>query len=500
MTSAPTAFDPEQCPSTLRALSRLPVLLYRFVRWRAGRGGWLPRHLARHRRFDRKRVAPDGPIDVMVLVSDHFEPARRDGDRAAAESVRSWCRTYEQIAGGVCDSDGVPPQHTWFYRMDYPNPGCLQALCESTFRGFGEVEFHLHHGHDTHDSFLGRLREGLRWAGEYGAMLTAEARPQHRFGYVAGNSALDNGAGDDALSGCPTELAALREAGCYADFTFPALGSPSQPALTNALYYATEDGAPRSQARGTPVEVGRPASGDLMIFQGPTVFNWGDGYVDDASVENSSPPHPRRLAPWLAGHVHVLGRPEWVFVKISTHAMQNRAAFLGPAMPALLEAMCAWWARPPFRLHFVTAREAFNIVKAAEAGKAGNAGDFRDFAIPRPANRVASCAAPWRLLTCTPARFVVRLREPGPARLDLAWGPLRRVEGFLAEVEAHASQGELAALRLQGQGPIEVTLRDGSRRTLPAGWWLPGRGGGGEETFHESGSFPVRGLTTQRPT
>jgi hypothetical protein len=37
-----------------------------------------------------------------------------------------------------------------------------------------------------------------------------------------------------------------------------------------------------------------------------------------------------------------------------------------------------------YRLHYVTAREMANIVRAAEEGKAGNAGDYRDFSLPRP--------------------------------------------------------------------------------------------------------------------
>lgn len=35
-------------------------------------------------------------------------------------------------------------------------------------------------------------------------------------------------------------------------------------------------------------------------------------------------------------------------------------------------------------LHYVTAREMYNIIKAAEAGKGGNPGDWRDFVLPRP--------------------------------------------------------------------------------------------------------------------
>src|SRR6185437_4109886 len=307
--------NPEAQVPWMQALTRLPLLFYRLVRWRALRGGWLPGHLSRHRPFDRRTFPLGQSIDVMVMCGDHFEPARRFGDAAAVESVRTWCAAYEEMASRHRDTDGRPPQHTWFYRYDYPNSGCLRALSASVFRGFGEIEFHLHHGHDTHETMRTTLREGVEWFNRFGAMRTAEGRPRQRYGYVAGNSALDNGAGDDALSGCPTELCALHETGCYADFTFPSLGSPAQPRLTNCIYYAREDGKPKSYDRGTPVEVGQPATGDLMLFQGPVAVDWRSGCVDDGALENTSPPNPRRLASWLAAHVHVPGRPEWVFIK-----------------------------------------------------------------------------------------------------------------------------------------------------------------------------------------
>jgi hypothetical protein len=476
MTATALACDPEARPTLLRALTLVPNLLYRLVRWKALRGGWLAGHLARQRSFDRRRLPPDAPIDVMVLVADHFEPARRFGDQAAAESVRAWCQAYQRLASQFRDSDGRPPQHTWFYRQEYPNEGCLQALGESAFRGFGEVEFHLHHGHDSHDSFAEALERGLAFSHRHGAMLTAGPRPRARFAYVAGNSALDNGAGDDSLSGCDTELAALREAGCFADFTFPSLGSPAQPRLTNTIYYAREDGQPKSYDRGVPVRVGTPPSGDLMIFQGPVAFHWDAGRVDDGAVENCSPAHPRRLAPWLSANVHVEGRPEWVFVKLHTHAMQNRVSFLGEGMRSTLEAMQEWWDRPPFRLHYVTAREAYNIVKAAEMGRCGNPGDYRDFIVPRPANRVVMCDRPWRLVCHAADRCEVELLRPGPARLELAHGPVRRIEGDLAEVEVHMAPGTPPALRLEGKGPFHVYWRQGGCDRVPGGWWRGGTG------------------------
>ena len=440
----------------LTRLSSLPRMIYGAVRWNFLRGGWLWPHLREHRSFDRRALPAHQPIDVIILCSDHFEPARRYGDVAAEASVRSWCAEYEKLAGRHRDADGRPPQHTWFYRYDYPHPGCVQALSDSVFRGFGEIEFHLHHGHDTHASMSHTLREGVTWFNRFGAMLTAEPRPRRFFGYVAGNSALDNGAGDASLSGCDTELIALRDAGCYGDFTFPALGSPAQPRQTNAIYYATEDGRAKSYDQGVAVQVGGESSGDLLIFQGPTSIDWNNGAFEDGAIENSSPPHPKRMAAWLAANVHVPGRPEWLFIKLHTHAMQNRAAFLSPAMDELFSAMEHRWNRPPFRLHYVTAREAFNIVKAAEAGYSGDPNDYRDFVLPPPANRVLACSVPWQLHSYSSERVHLEMLEQGPVHVDFAEGPLHSIRGKVREIEATYRGGEVAALRIEGEGPFYV--------------------------------------------
>jgi hypothetical protein len=430
---------------------------WRLVRWHALRGGWLPGYLRHHRSFDRRQLPEDRPVDVLVLCADHFEPARKHGDAAAVEAVQSWCAEYEELAGRHRDADGRLPQHTWFYRSDYPNRGCLEALSASAFRGFGEVEFHLHHGHDTEATFAAALHQGLDWFNASGAMLGAEPEPRRFFGYVAGNCGLDNGAGEPAFSGCDTELRVLREAGCYADFTFPSLGSPAQPRKINAIYYATEDGRPKSYDTGTDVEVGRPPSGDLMLFQGPVGLNWWTRCFDDGSLENTSPPHPLRLAGWLSAHVHVRGRPEWVFVKLQTHAMQNRQSFLSPAHDALLTAMEYWWNRPPFRLHYVTAREAYNIAKAAEAGCQGNPGAYRDHVLPPPANRHIRCSRPWRLHSWSPWRVRLEILEAGETRIEFAQEALRSVQGRLRflDLENVGKRGEVR-LQVEADGPVAV--------------------------------------------
>ncbi len=315
-------YDPEARPSVFTSFSRLPRMIYGALRWKFLRGGWLWPHLRYHRSFDRRVLPEDRPIDVIVLCADHFEPAKRFGDDAAVESVRSWCHSYEELARRHRDADGRPPQHTWFYRYDYPQPACVQELSRSVFRGFGEIEFHLHHGHDTDETFSRTLRDGVTWFNRFGAMLSAEPQPRSYFSYVAGNSALDNGAGDDALSGCNTELAALRDAGCYGDFTFPALGSHAQPRKTNAIYYATEDGKAKSYDRGVDVRAGQEAGGDLLMFLGPTSVDWANGAFEDGAIENL---RRRRIRiawrPWLSARTSTSpAAPEMALSRQAAHA------------------------------------------------------------------------------------------------------------------------------------------------------------------------------------
>ena len=100
-----------------------------------------------------------------------------------------------------------------------------------------------------------------------------------------------------------------------------------------------------------------------------------------------------RVLPAVGGTIHVEGRPEWVFVKIHTHGAPEKDAevVLGPAVDAMfthLEQRYNDGER--FVLHYVNAREMFNIIKAAEAGREGDPNQYRDFVLPPPPNRAAA--------------------------------------------------------------------------------------------------------------
>jgi hypothetical protein len=192
------------------------------------------------------------------------------------------------------------------------------------------------------------------------------------------------------------ELAVLRAAGCYADFTFPAWGRMN-PRRRNSIYYATDDPRrPKAYDDGAPVEVGRKPSGDLMIFEGPGDVSgiparfarhawlrdivWRLWLTTD--VTDFAPATPGRVERWVHRHVHVIGRPEWTFVKTQTHGARGHAleACLGDRAAAFHGLLAARYNDgTAWRLHYATAREAYNMVKAAEAGMSGDPGEYRDF-------------------------------------------------------------------------------------------------------------------------
>src|SRR5436190_1427038 len=80
-----------------------------------------------------------------------------------------------------------------------------------------------------------------------------------------------------------------------------------------------------------------------------------------------TPPSAWRVRSWVAQEVHVEGRPEWVFVKVHTHGAPeaNARSLLGAPGRALHEALRRYNDGHAWRLHYVTAREMYNVAMAA---------------------------------------------------------------------------------------------------------------------------------------
>ncbi len=339
------------------------------------------------RRMIRRR--PKGTMDVMVCIADHFEPDWRGANPAQQEErVRAWCERFPALASRHRDADGRPPRWTFFYPIEAYDAGHVEALSRLCRQGYGEVEVHLHHDGDTPEGLRATLRQGVKRLADNRLLGVDRETGNPAFAFVHGNWALGNSRPDGRWCGVGGELRVLREAGCYADFTFPSAPDPTQPRLVNAIYHATEDGRPRPHDRGRRMRVGGRPTGDLLLIQGPLALTWDPCRrrlrLDTADLRANDPPTPRRVDTWVRDGIGVTGRPEWVFVKLHTHGAQeaNMEALLGEAGDRFFRYLGkAYNDGTRYRLHYVTAREMFSIVKAAEAGHAGNPGAVRDFAV-----------------------------------------------------------------------------------------------------------------------
>ncbi|MGA9828596.1 MAG: hypothetical protein WBQ57_09730 [Rhodanobacteraceae bacterium] len=291
--------------------------------------------------------------------------------------------------------------HSFFYPAEEYRPEHLDSLVELCRAGLGEIEIHLHHDNDTEAGLREKLRRFTEvLTGRHDALPRDAHSGQPRWAFIHGNWALDNSDPSGRNCGVNNELIVLREEGCYADFTFPAAPSACQTSTINSIYYATDDPQqPKSHDRGEPVYVGGHAAGDLMIIQGPLGFRWNNRKfgivprIENADIRAVSPPTPGRIDAWVRTGIHVEGRPEWIFVKIHTHGAQENDidTLLGAPMDEAythLESQYNDGRR--WKLHYVSAREMYNIIKAAEAGRDGDPADYRDYDVPRPAYATAS--------------------------------------------------------------------------------------------------------------
>jgi len=176
--------------------------------------------------------------------------------------------------------------------------------------------------------------------------------------------------------------------------TLPATPSPAQTSKINSIYYATgRPGKCKSHDTGVDVEVGKAESGDVMLIQGPIGINFkwrtpkGLPHVENADVRKACPPLRSRIDQWVSSQIHVQGRPEWAFIKVHTHGTQeaDMDTLLGQPrhdMHTYLETK--YNDGENYVLHYVSAREMYNIAKAAEAGEKGNPHEYRDYILAKP--------------------------------------------------------------------------------------------------------------------
>ena len=355
---------------------------------------WLPAYCRRELRKTLIRPVVDSPVHVLFCFVDHFEPGWNRADPAKQrDRVDGWVEKYPLIARDFRDADGYPPRHTWFYPPHYFSEEHILKLLSLCRQGFGEIEMHLHHSRmdpfpDTSATLKRKILDCIDLYSHYGIFKTeVDGRVALRYAFIHGDWALDNSR--EEYCGVNDELSILQETGCYADLTFPSYMVESQPRTVNSIYYAKDDPLkPKSYDTGKPVRVDTAAGGDgLMMIQGPLGFRWKRGgrlwrpAVDDGELALNNPPAPERVDFWIKTGIHVEGRPEWVVVKVFTHgaALAQQRVLLGEEIRLMHRHLADRCASGKICLHYVTARELYNIIKAAEDGHSGDPGLFRNY-------------------------------------------------------------------------------------------------------------------------
>jgi hypothetical protein len=367
-----------------RKLSWSLPWLARYPFWRAGAAA-------------RRALEDGGPVHLVVVVANHFEPSwsERGGLLPLDEQRRRldrWCEVARATGEAVRDVDGTPFRHTNFYPAEQYYRPILDTMAELQRQGFGEVEVHLHHGVEAPDTEANLRRALVEFrdllAEEHRCLSLEDGDAQPKYAFVHGNLALANSSGG-RFCGVDAEMRVLAETGCYADMTLPAVPLEPQVPRINAVY---ECGRPLEEPvphrTGPSLRVGRQPRLPV-IFTGPLVFNWTRRVkglpvprTDDGVLAANYPTDFARLERWARARVSVRGRPEWVFVKLYCHGFftHDQSACIGEgARRFWSEALEESERTGRYRIHFASAREAFNIAAAAVDGREGDPHRYRDY-------------------------------------------------------------------------------------------------------------------------
>src|SRR5207248_8041894 len=144
----------------------------------------------------------------------------------------------------------------------------------------------------------------------------------------------------------------------------------------------------KSHDWGTDVGVGTRPQNGLMLIQGPLLLDWQNRKagliprIENGCIQASQPASLARLDLWIKARVSVPSRPDWLFVKLHTHGAPetNQKVLLGDSMIQFHEGLARRAAAEAnFRYHYVTAREMYNLARAAEAVWTGSVNEARDF-------------------------------------------------------------------------------------------------------------------------
>ena len=332
---------------------------------------WLPGY-CRARWWDWTHPRP-AACRVWLLLADHFEPLFQRPQLAVARGrVSAWQKEWPLIAARHRDSSGRRPKYTFFFPQEEYRPEFLDPLAKMTSDGIGDVEVHIHHDGEGERDFLDRMHGFIDVLVKSHGLLRQQ-NGRTIFAFIHGNWALDNSRPDGRLCGLNNEITLLRDMGCYADYSMPSGISDTQSRILNTIVWVNDDPVrPKSYDTGTPVRLGQPGSGDLLMIPGPMGWRYRGRLVP--RIESGELAHqdlitPYRAARWLDLSPRIGSD---IFVKIHTHGANdlNLKALLGPqGLDQVFACVAEECRRRGWQWYSATAWEMRQAVDAAARGE-----------------------------------------------------------------------------------------------------------------------------------
>jgi hypothetical protein len=333
------------------------------------------------------------PVHLLFCMVDHYEPGTGNVSLdTARERVDLLLSRYPQLADKHRDSSGYCPRRTWFFPPHYHENYFLRDLVSLCAKGYGEIELHLHHGKQVPDTSENLEYTILQCIKEYSYFgIFGSQQGVKKYAFIHGDWALDNSQ-DGLFCGVNNEIEILRKTGCFADFTFPSLYVKSNPSQINSIYYARDiPDRPKSYDTGIRVKVSGKTQGDLMMIQGPLFPFFKNSWPWSFRVEGDGATltpeaDKRQVDAWVRTRICIEGKEEWLIIKTHTHGAVYSAADLGDEMDEIYNYLESKYNDGhKYILHYVTARELYNIIKAAEAGEPlSNPDQYRDYLVTHP--------------------------------------------------------------------------------------------------------------------
>jgi len=324
--------------------------------------------------FDKSEMDP--VVNVYFCLADHFEPYFSRADKRVANNrVDVWCDRYPKVANLHTDSNGNHPKHTYFYPEEEYDEDILNKIKKLCDAGLGDVEIHLHHDNDTAENLEYTLNKFKNILYDKHGLLRKNENGNIVYGFIHGNWALDNSRPDGKWCGIDNELDVLIKTGCVFDMTMPSAPSNTQTKIINSIYYAREDGLPKSHNTGKLAKTGSWVQDDeILMIQGPLCLNWKNRKfgiiprIESAELSYDAPPSNTRVNLWEKCRVSVLGDSRNIFIKLHTHGLEEqnvRMFFDDNGFDTLWTALERKFKdNNGYHLHYVTAWEMYEKIKS----------------------------------------------------------------------------------------------------------------------------------------